>query len=249
LKKLALIVVALIAAAVPGTALATDKPGKPIRVTICHAKPADTAKRGWVEITVAVTATGFRQSGHADQHDADIIPAFTHKGFVYPGKNLTTDFGGVTGQEILDNECVKPTPVDPEDPTDPTDPTDPVDPVDPVVPQENRTGYCAPVEVLRADGTYGQFLDLPVDSHLVEPWASMGLVPASVGPNGELFCASPVTATPVVTPKPPVTQPKPTKPVAKPKPRPVAQPKPDKPPVKKSTPKRKPKPRALPYTP
>lgn len=90
------------------------------KITVCHATPADTAANGWNLITPDDDAVGSNQSGHADQHDADIIPAFTYWHKVgnganatweqrtFPGKNLTTDFGGVTGQQILDNRCVKP---------------------------------------------------------------------------------------------------------------------------------------------
>ena len=72
-----------------------------IPVTLCHAKPPDTAKNGWNEITVDDDAV--LKQGHGNQHDADIIPAFAG----YPGKNLATVFdNGMTGQEILDGGCV-----------------------------------------------------------------------------------------------------------------------------------------------
>lgn len=76
------------------------KPGPSHKVTICHAKPADTAKNGWNLITVDVASVGYQKSGHQDQHDADIIPpwSYTYEGetFSYPGKG---------DQSILENGC------------------------------------------------------------------------------------------------------------------------------------------------
>lgn len=93
------------------------------KVTICHATPPDTAAQGWNSLSPDDDAVATNQAGHASEHDMDIIPAFeywlnTGNGngpnsnwikLTYPGKNLTTDFGGVTGAEILANDCVKPT--------------------------------------------------------------------------------------------------------------------------------------------
>lgn len=83
-------------------------------VTFCHAKPADTAANGYKKITTdANSLINPHDNGgeHISEHDADIIPAFTyytHQGNTYVahqygGKNL--DNGG---QEILDNNCVRP---------------------------------------------------------------------------------------------------------------------------------------------
>lgn len=76
-------------------------------VTICHATPPDTAAQGYVSITVDVASVGYQQSGHQDEHDADIIPAWSYtegeNTFSFDGKNL--DNGG---QAILDNDCVVP---------------------------------------------------------------------------------------------------------------------------------------------
>lgn len=77
-------------------------------VTYCHATPADTAAGGWRAITTDDSGA-LPSSSHAQQHNADIIPAIPG---VYPGKNLTTLFNGVTGADILANGCVAP--VDPE---------------------------------------------------------------------------------------------------------------------------------------
>jgi hypothetical protein len=89
-------------------ALAT-KPAPSHKVTICHATPPDTAANGWVAITVDIASTGYKQSGHQDQHDADIIPAYNYRGvFVYNGKNLDTYFYGALGSDILANGCVSP---------------------------------------------------------------------------------------------------------------------------------------------
>ena len=60
-------------------ALATKPPEH--KVTICHAKPADTAANGWNAIEVDVASVGYRQSGHQDKHAADIIPdRLMHRG-------------------------------------------------------------------------------------------------------------------------------------------------------------------------
>ncbi|MDO9589546.1 MAG: hypothetical protein Q7J04_00180, partial [Microcella sp.] len=62
------------------------------------------------------------QAGHASEHDMDIIPSFqywynTGSGngpnsnwvkLTYGGKNLTTNFAGVTGAQILANDCERP---------------------------------------------------------------------------------------------------------------------------------------------
>ena len=82
------------------------------KVPFCHAKPADTAANGWNMPPAADPGIIF-SAGHATEHDADIIPAFdywTHKHGVwtlkhFPGKNLTTVWGGATGAEILANGC------------------------------------------------------------------------------------------------------------------------------------------------
>jgi len=69
------------------------------KVTLCHAKPPATAKNGWNEITVGVSAvTG--PGGH-DTHAMDIIPAFDG----FSGQNLDTDFGGVSGAVLLRMGC------------------------------------------------------------------------------------------------------------------------------------------------
>jgi hypothetical protein len=82
------------------------------KVTLCHATPPATAANGWHEITPNKNSV-IKGTGH-DGHAMDIIPAFDYNGGSYPGKNLNTDFGGVTGAEILRNHCVKPGPTDTE---------------------------------------------------------------------------------------------------------------------------------------
>lgn len=79
------------------------------RVTYCHAKPADTAKNGWNELTTSVAV--FFQSGH-DQHAADIVKPFT-----YVKNGETIEFPGMNwpeGKEILENGCNKPVDPDPD---------------------------------------------------------------------------------------------------------------------------------------
>lgn len=85
------------------------------QVTICHATPPDSASNGWHEITVDIASIGYQQSGHQDQHNADIIPAYNYSdGFSFGGKNMGTNFDGHTGAEILANGCKLP-----QDPTIP----------------------------------------------------------------------------------------------------------------------------------
>jgi hypothetical protein len=75
------------------------------KITLCHAKPADTAAQGWVEVEVDDNAVV--TSAHFEEHDADIIPISPG---VPDGKNLDTVFSGFTGSQILANDCVLPEP-------------------------------------------------------------------------------------------------------------------------------------------
>jgi hypothetical protein len=93
-------VVALAAITGAGTAEAGGGPVEHL-VTICHATPPNTAAQGWVGITVNVASVGYQQSGHQDEHDADIIPPYDFGDFEFAGKG---------DQSILANGCV---PVDP----------------------------------------------------------------------------------------------------------------------------------------
>lgn len=79
-----------------------------VQVYICH---ANNGVNGWNYIKVDDDSI-VKSSGH-DSHEGDIIPAFTYWEKVsgvwtekyYPGKNLTTDFQGFTGQQLLDSRC------------------------------------------------------------------------------------------------------------------------------------------------
>ena len=94
--------------------------GGATKVTVCHATPPDTAANGWNSLSIDDDAAATNQSGHDQEHDADIIEAFSYWHKVgtgisatweylsYPGKNLATDFDGFSGAEILANDCVKP---------------------------------------------------------------------------------------------------------------------------------------------
>jgi hypothetical protein len=109
LAAAALTAAALLSIAAPANAV-TDVHGHHA-VTLCHAHPADTAAGGWVQITIdAEGVAGDRQiAGHANEHGADIVPAFTYSnGDVFTGKNLGTVWGNSTGDEILANGCVIP---------------------------------------------------------------------------------------------------------------------------------------------
>lgn len=89
-----------------------------VPVTICHATPPDTAAQGWESITIDDDA--IVKSGHNEQHDLDIIPAFNYweKNDLgewtlkyFAGKNLGTDFSGYSGSSILTAGCaIKATP-------------------------------------------------------------------------------------------------------------------------------------------
>lgn len=91
-----------------GKAITPAIAGKPEKITICHAKPADTAANGWVSINVSKKAIVTGNSKHATEHDADIIPLFTYDfdgGGTFTGKNWDT-----TGQAVWDNGCKTPSP-------------------------------------------------------------------------------------------------------------------------------------------
>lgn len=109
---------ALIALAFFGSASITIG-GVKTEVTLCHAKPVSTAANGWNEQTISPSSAADPVKGH-DGHAADIIPAFDFGGGIaFGGMNLATDFGGFTGQQILDNGCHKPgTTAPPPDPTE-----------------------------------------------------------------------------------------------------------------------------------
>ncbi len=76
-------------------------------ITICHARPPETAARGWAAVSVTEASVRFGHNHGA--HALDIIPAFTFQSTDYPGKNLDTVFAGFTGAQILANGCVLPT--------------------------------------------------------------------------------------------------------------------------------------------
>lgn len=82
-----------------------------VPVTLCHATPPDTAAQGWEPITIDDDA--IVKSGHNEQHNLDIIPAFNYWEMVddvwtllyFPGKNLDTVFSGIPGSAILTAGC------------------------------------------------------------------------------------------------------------------------------------------------
>jgi hypothetical protein len=100
--------IALATLAIAAGGVSATQPAPDHKVTICHATPPDTAENGWRAITVDIASTGYQHSGHQDQHDADIIPAYDYPGFTFAGKNLDTYFYGVLGADILANGCVNP---------------------------------------------------------------------------------------------------------------------------------------------
>jgi len=105
--------VAIITAVAGGVAMAATATAAPPphngKVTLCHARPPASAKNGWVQITVSTNAV--THEGHG-KHADDIIPSFTYyvksAQHTYPGKNLSTMFGGFTGAQILANGCALP---------------------------------------------------------------------------------------------------------------------------------------------
>ena len=100
-------------------ALAGEKLHNGEKVTICHSP--SSASNPWVKESPNVNS--MKDDGHIDPsvddtHADDIIPPFWydvhdsgsdwHEEY-YPGKNLSTNFGGYTGAEILANGCNVPT--------------------------------------------------------------------------------------------------------------------------------------------
>lgn len=96
------------ATASPRAVAADPPPNASHMITYCHATPADNAAQGWITLTTSVHV--YLQAGH-DEHDADIIPAFTYWGdndqpVSYGGKNLNA-----FGQAVLANDCKIPGPL------------------------------------------------------------------------------------------------------------------------------------------
>lgn len=67
-------------------------------VTICHATPPDTAASGYNTLTV--DDDSIFVTGHASEHEADIIPPFESGDLSFPGKNWNA-----LGQAIWENGC------------------------------------------------------------------------------------------------------------------------------------------------
>ncbi len=100
--------VGLTVGGIASPAIATQE--SPVKkVTLCHARPPDTNKNGWIEITVGVAAA-IGPKGH-DHHAMDIIPPFTYqdKSGIHQFKGLNWD---AKGQAVFNNGCkpVKPSP-------------------------------------------------------------------------------------------------------------------------------------------
>jgi len=75
-------------------------------ITLCHVSPWG----GWdkVSITDDGPFADWLLKNHVNDH-GDIIPTFDYfNGDHYAGKNLNKDFGGMSGQQILDHDCKKP---------------------------------------------------------------------------------------------------------------------------------------------
>jgi LPXTG-motif cell wall-anchored protein len=100
-KFIAAAAIATVAFAGSAGIAGATKPNPEHKVTICHATPPDTAANGYVEITVDVASVGYQNSGHQDQHAADIIPPYSYDSFTYAGKG---------DQSILANDCKVATP-------------------------------------------------------------------------------------------------------------------------------------------
>jgi hypothetical protein len=128
------------------TAQATPPPDH--QVTLCHR--TGSATNPYVQVTVDIKSAGEAQTakGHDDHNQigngigGDIIPSYTYGDFTYPGKNLDTDFGGVTGADILANGCVvpetspSPSPSETPSPTDTPTPSETPSPSDTPKPSE-----------------------------------------------------------------------------------------------------------------
>jgi hypothetical protein len=130
------------------TAWATE-PNPEHKVTICHAHPADSVTGPWVSITVDVASVGYQQSGHQDEHDGDIIPAYSYVNsdytvFTYPGKG---------DPSILEAGCkaaVSPSPTPTPSETPSTAPTEP--PKSPGPPKTRHPGTPGPLALTGFSG-------------------------------------------------------------------------------------------------
>jgi|GEM_PF-4696118 len=114
-----LLALGMVALATSPAAAAGPKQHNGVSITICHATGAGT----WQKITPNVNS--IKDDGHinpstSDIHANDIVPAFWYDVHVsgpdwdqvqFLGKNLTTVWGGYTGEEILENGCAIPAPI------------------------------------------------------------------------------------------------------------------------------------------
>lgn len=79
------------------------------KITLCH---ANQGVKNWTSNNVSISSV-IKKNGH-DSHSGDIIPAFAYESngatVQYPGKNLTTDYSGFSGQAVLTNGCSIPSP-------------------------------------------------------------------------------------------------------------------------------------------
>lgn len=120
MRKLLIVLAAsltLAATVVATTAATNSDPNDGHKITLCHR--TGSADNPYVSVTVDIASSGFVQGGHTNHEQVgnglggDIIPAyeaFAKDGkewvpFSYPGKNLDTIIGGVTGAEILAAGC------------------------------------------------------------------------------------------------------------------------------------------------
>ncbi len=111
LAAIGLTTASLVGIAAPAAATpSTD--GGATKINICHAKLADTAANGWVSIEV--DDDSIVQSAHSTEHGADIIPPIPDilpNGYNW-GVTGIAGFEGYTGEEIWNNGCAVPDPID-----------------------------------------------------------------------------------------------------------------------------------------
>jgi hypothetical protein len=145
MKRIALLLVLILAASVSGTtSVSATKPDPNHKVTICHALPT-SASHAFNVLTVDIASSGYVRGGHhrpggslGSKHSegGDIIPPYQYRDFDYPGQNWTRK-----GRAIFENGCrtPNPTPRPTPNPTPTPKPTPTPHPTPPPTPTPTPT--------------------------------------------------------------------------------------------------------------